>query len=241
MGVTPSYSAASIVNSGNFAAGPLAPNSIATIFGTGLSRSAQQLAPNDIAGGQLPVELNYTQVFVDNFPAPLFYVSDTQINFLIPGKQALGPCKIRVATQGNSGPEATVTIVDAAPALFPLPGGYAIATHVDNSLVTSDLPAHPGEIVVVYAIGLGKTSPNPATGELPKYAAPLVNLGTLQVSLAGKVLDGGLVKYAGLTPRSAGLYQLNIEIPGDSDQDPEIRVSLAGQSSPTGLKLAVTR
>lgn len=238
-GAAPSYSAAGIVNSGNSAPGPFAPNSILTIYGSGLARSSQQLTANDILGGQLPTELNYTQVFVDNFPAPLFYVSDSQINFLVPSKQSVGAMKVRVASQGNSGPEVTVTVVDAAPALFTMAGGYAIATHVDNSLVSPDSPAHAAEIIVVYATGLGKTVPNPATGEVPRYAAQIVALSDLQVSLGGAVVGSGLIKYAGLTPESAGLYQINLEVPGNPGTDPELRVTVAGQSSPAGLKLAI--
>jgi uncharacterized protein (TIGR03437 family) len=238
-GAAPSYSAAGIVNSGNYAPGPFAPNSIVTIFGSSLARSSLGLTADDVRGGTLPTELNYTQVFVDNSPVPLFYVSDGQINFLVPAKQSTGDTKIRVASQGNSGPEITVTVVDAAPALFTMAGGFAIATHVDNSLVSPDSPAHGGEIIVVYATGLGKTDPNPATGELPRYAAQIVALGGLQVSLGGVAVSSGLIKYAGLTPGSAGLYQVNLEVPGNPGTDPELRVSVAGQSSPAGLKLAI--
>ena len=238
-GAAPSYSAAGIVNSGNFAPGPFAPNSIVTIFGAGLARSSQQLTAADIVSGHLPTELNYTQVFVDNFPAPLFYVSDSQINFLVPSNQSTGAAKIRVASQGNTGPEVMVTVVDSAPALFTMAEGYAIATHVDNSLVSPDSPAHAGEIIVIYATGLGKTVPNPATGEIPQYAAPIVGLSALQVSLGGAVVDAGLIKYAGLTPSSAGLYQINLAVPGNPGTDPELRVTVAGQSSPAGLKLAI--
>ncbi len=234
---------AGIVNSGNYAPGPFAPNSLVTIFGSGLARSSQQLTANDISGGQLPTVLNYTQVFVDNVPSPLFYVSDSQINFLVPSTQAVGDVKIRVASEGSTGPEVMVTVVDSAPALFSLPDGYAIATHVDNSLVSPDSPAHGGEIIVVYATGLGKTLPNPATGEIPKYAAPIAALSALQVSLGGVAVDSGLIQYAGLTPLSAGLYQINIQLPGNlpgnPGTDPEVRVTIAGQSSPAGLKLAI--
>ena len=238
-GAAPSYSAAGIVNSGNSAAGPFAPNSILTIYGSDLARSSVGLTANDISGGLLPTELNYTQVFVDNIAAPLFYVSDLQINFLVPGGQSTGDAKIRVASQGISGPSVTVTVVAAAPALFFLAGGYAIATHVDNSLVSVDRPAHAGEIVVVYCTGLGKTDPNPASGELPRYAAQIVALSALQVSLGGVAVTSGLIKYAGVTPGSAGLYQINLEIPDNPGTDPELRVTIGGQSSPAGLKLAI--
>lgn len=238
-GAAPSYSAVGIVNAGNFAPGPFAPNSIVTIFGSSLARSSQQLTINDIVAGALPTELNYTQVFINNTASPIFFVSDTQVNFLIPAKQSPGDAKIRVVSQGNAGPEVTITLVSAAPALFATIGNYAIATHVNNTLVNPDSPAHPGEIIVVYATGLGNTDPNPATGEIPRYAAQILALGSLKVSLGGVAVDTGLVKYAGLTPGSAGLYQINLEIPGNPGTDPELRVAIAGQSSPGGLKLAI--
>ncbi len=238
-GAAPAYSAAGIVNAGNYTAGPFAPNSILTIFGSSLSRSAYQLTAGDIQSGQLPIELNYTQVFVDNYPAPLLYVSDSQINFLVPSNQSVGNMQIRVASEGNSGPIVTLSVVDSAPALFALADGYAIATHADNSLISPDSPAHSGEIVVIYATGLGKTAPNPGTGEIPQFAAQIVGLGSLQVSLGGAAVATGLIKYAGLTPASAGLYQINVALPGNLGTDPEVLVTVAGQTSSTGLKLAI--
>jgi uncharacterized protein (TIGR03437 family) len=209
-----------------------------TIFGSGLARSAQGVT---LAAGaaQLPTEINYVQVFVSNTPAALFYVSDSQINFLIPSVLLPGNITIRVAREGVSGPEITVTLVDAAPALFPMASGYAIATHADGTLLTADSPAHAGDTVVIYLTGLGRTSPNPAPGEIPFYAGLMVGLGNLQVSLGGNAVDPILIKYAGLTPGSAGLYQINLFLPGGLGTDPEIRVAVAGQSSPAGLKLAV--
>ena len=234
----PSYSAAGIVNAGNYVAGPFAPNSILTIFGSGLARSSQGLTAADIQDGNLPTELNFTQVFVDNYPAPLFYVSDGQINFLVPGNQSPGNARIRVAMQGNSGPEVTVAIATAAPALFSTPAGFAIVTHADNSLVAPDSPAHSGEIVVVYATGLGKTAPNPATGAIAHFAAQIVALADLRVSVGGAVLGADRIKYAGLTPESAGLYQINLAMPESPGTDPEIRVAIGDQSTPPGLKIA---
>jgi hypothetical protein len=212
-GAAPNYSAAGIVNTANYTLGPFAPNSIVTIFGSGLARSAQALA---LAPGalQLPTEINYARVYVSNSPAALFYVSDNQINFLMPSVLLPGDVTIRVATEGNSGPEITVTLVDSAPALFPMTGGYAMT-------------------------GLGRTSPNPAPAEIPHYAGQMVRLSDLKVWLGASALDPIWIKYAGLTPGSAGLYQINLVLPDNLGTDPEIRVAVAGQSSPAGLKLAV--
>ena len=52
-------------------------------------------------------------------------------------------------------------------------GGYAIATDAAGKLLTADAPAHAGDIVVIYLTGLGRTSPNPAMGEIPSYAASM--------------------------------------------------------------------
>jgi uncharacterized protein (TIGR03437 family) len=238
-GAAPSYSVAGIVNTGNYAPGPFAPNAILTIFGTSLARSAQAIAPSDIKDNQLPIELNYTQVFVENSATPLFYVSDGQINFLLPSKLLAGSARIRVVREGISGPEVLVTVGDAAPALFITASGYAIATHADNTTVVSpDAPAHAGETIVIWATGLGKTVTNPGTGEIPQYASQLANLAELKVLLDGVAVDPARVLYAGLTPGSAGLYQINVTLPS-SGSDPELRLTDGGQTTPNGVKLAI--
>ncbi|MGA2271687.1 MAG: IPT/TIG domain-containing protein [Bryobacteraceae bacterium] len=238
-GQAPAYSAAGMVNASNYTPGPFAPNSIVTIFGSNLSRSTQGLTPGDIQNNTLPKELNSTQVFVMNEPVPLLYVSGSQVNFLVPSNQRDWDVQVRVVCQGQTGPEITVTVVDAAPALFQTVAGYAIATHLDNSLVAPDSPAHAGEIIVVYAAGLGMTQPNLDPGVIPQNAALIQRLSDLKVYLGGTAIDPARIQYAGLTPGSAGLYQINLVLPDSLGTDPEIRVAVAAQSSPAGLKLAV--
>jgi uncharacterized protein (TIGR03437 family) len=241
-GAAPSYSKEGIVNSPNYTPEPFAPGSIVSIFGSGLGESSQGITLE--AGAlRLPFELNNARVYVGGQTAPMFYASDSQINFQIPPNLVAGPVTIRVAVDGNtlSGPEITVALVDAAPALFPLPPDdvYAIAQHADYSLVTADSPAHAGDIVVIYLTGLGRTNPDVASGEIP----PLIELpllpSDLKVSLGGTVVDPVMVKYAGLTPGCAGLYQINLLLPDNLGTDPELRVAVADQSSPAGLNLPV--
>ena len=238
-GQAPVYSADKMVNAPNYAPGPFAPNSVATIFGSGLARSTQGLTADDISNHTLPVELNSTRVYVLDEPAPLLYVSDGQVNFLVPGDQLDGDVKIRVVREGVTGPEITVTLVDAAPALFQTAAGYAIAAHEDNSVIAPGSPAQAGETIVVYACGLGRTQPNPAPGAIPQNAAVIQRLSDLKVYLGGTAIDPARIQYAGVTPGSAGLYQINLVLPDGLGTDPEIRVAIADQSSPAGLKLAV--
>lgn len=235
----PAYTAEDIVNSSDYSPGPFAPNSVLTIFGSNLSWYTYALEASDIAGNILPTELASVSVYVDNWPAPLLYVSGPQINFIVPGNEIGGTITLRVVREGVTGPEVSLVLVDAAPALFDTGTGYAVATHGDGSLLTDASPAQPGETVVVYATGLGATSPNPSPGELPQTAAPLLWLSTLSVSLDGTVLPSYLIKYAGATPLSAGLYQLNIELPSEVGADPAIQVAMGTQTSSGTLKIAV--
>jgi uncharacterized protein (TIGR03437 family) len=237
-GQAPAYTASSIVNAADYTAGPFAPNSVVALFGSNLAWSARTLMAGDIANNSLPMTLGGVSVYVDNSPAPLLYVSPSQINFIVPANQVTGDWAVRVVREGVSGPEVFVTLVDAAPALF-ASAGYAIATHIDGSLLGTDSPAYGGDTVVVYATGLGKTLPNPAPGELPLTAAPIVAMELCTVYLNGAEVDPVHIKYVGITPFSGGLYQINLQLPAGSDPDPEIRVTVAGRQSLAGLKLYV--
>ncbi|HUI54461.1 MAG TPA: IPT/TIG domain-containing protein [Bryobacteraceae bacterium] len=239
-GQAPVYSASNIVNTSDSAPGPFAPNSVLSIFGTDLAWSERALVSSDIVNDTLPTRLNGVSVYVDNWPAPLLYVSPTQINFIIPGNEISGDVPIRVVREGVTGPEVWVTLVDAAPALFATDGGYAIATHWDGAtLLTPDSPAHAGDIVVIYATGFGKTQPNPAPGALLPTAALIVGLDSLEVYLDSVPVDPARIFYAGITPLSVGLYQINLQLPDNVGADPEVRVSVAGQRSSAGLRLVV--
>jgi len=238
-GQAPVYSAATIVNAPDYSPGPFAPNSILTIFGAGLAQSSQGVTAGDIVNNTLPTELNNTRVYVDGPPAPLLYVSDGQINFLVPSNQIAGDVTIWVVREGFNGPKITMTLADAAPALFQTAAGYAVAAHADNSAIAPGSPAQAGEIIVLYACGLGMTQPTTSPGAIPQSAAAIQRLSNLKVYLGGTAIDPARIQYAGLTPGSPGLYQINLVLPDNPGTDPEIRVAIGDQSSPAGLKLAV--
>ena len=232
----PSYLASGIVNAIDFSPGPFAPNSVVSIFGTNLSYATQA---SSVTAGDLPTELGYTRVYVDQSLAPILYVSPGQINFLIPGNQDVGDVKVRVYCQGVYGPEVVIQVKDAVPTLIPAGGGYVAATHADGSLITPDSPAHGGDPVVLYLTGLGKTSPSLGVTTIPKTPVWIVDFADLKVLVAGTAVDSPRVFYAGLTPNFAGLYQINWFLPDVVSADPEIRVAVGPQVSTAGTKLAV--
>ncbi len=236
-GQAPSYSAASILNVSDWSHGPFAPNSVLALFGTNLVLPGN----GEMTGNGLSNRMNGVQVLVDSVPAYLFYVSETQINFIVPANELIdgSPIPVKVVRQSVEGPVINITLVDSAPALFKTDAGYAIAQHADFSQVTTDAPAHPGEGIAIYATGLGKTDPNPKPGEVPTIGLILEWKDRTKVYLNGALLDSRGIIYAGTTPGWPGLYQINLWLPENTGPDPEIRVAIGAQSSSAGLKLAV--
>ena len=69
-----------VVNGASFAAGaPVAPGSIASIFGSNLASTSAA-----VAGVPLPTLLADAKVSLNGVAAPLFFVSPGQINFQVP-------------------------------------------------------------------------------------------------------------------------------------------------------------
>jgi uncharacterized protein (TIGR03437 family) len=233
-GAAPDYSQDSILNGANFTPGPFAPNSIVSIFGSDLAYGTGTL-PTDGSATALPYQLANVRVYLNNISAPLIYVSPTQINLLVPSNLLPNSVPIRVVRQGVTGSEVMVQLVAAAPQLFSTSSGDVIAQHADYSLITPDAPAIPGETIIVYATGLGATQPSPNPGEIPQYAAQITS--TLTVLLNGTPVSSDLIKYAGLTPGSPGVYQVNLLLPDDLASNPEIRASVSNQISAPGIVL----
>lgn len=239
--VAPIYDAASIVNAADNQSGALAANTLGTIYGANLAYSIAALSLNDIQGGVLPTVLgtSETRVFVNNYPADLYYVSPTQINFLVPPNQTAQSAVVQVTIDGLAGPAIPVTLADAAPGLFQLDLQNAVATEADGSVLTPAMPAKPGDIVILYATGLGAVAPPAIYGQVPAAAASLVSGANLSILLDGAAVDPSAIDYAGVAPGFAGLYQINLTLPLSTGSNPEIRLQLDGAISIAGVHLPV--
>jgi uncharacterized protein (TIGR03437 family) len=94
--------------------------------------------------------------------------------------------------------------------------------------------------VTVYGTGFGQTNPAVNPGDFPPQLASAV--GAVRVLLNGKQLPAANVLYAGVTPFSPGLYQLNLLLPDDTpDGDLSLVIEVAGIQSPGGAYLTVKR
>ena len=233
----PAYTAASVVPAATQAAGALAPNTIATIYGANLAYDTHAVAPADLVGGALPTSVDGVSVIMYGLYCGLFYVSPTQINFLVPYSLVLTSAPLQVTRQGVAGPAVTIPMALTAAAFFEWNGNLAIAEHADGSLITAAAPAQAGEVVVLYAAGLGRTSPDQVEDRVPSSAAPILYGSELQILLNGVALPAGSVIYAGVTPGFAGLYQINVQLPNPLPEDPQIQVAIGTQTSPPAILL----
>jgi uncharacterized protein (TIGR03437 family) len=210
-GTAPQISATGVVNAASYLA-PLVRGELASLFGA-------NLATGTFGAATLPLStsLGGAQITVAGFPAPLVYVSPTQINFQVPFEApASGSVPVVAAQSGlPPSPAQQVAMAEYAPGVFT----YArTATVVDpiivhgatNALVTPDNPASAGEVLVIYATGAGSFDNPPATGA----AASAVLLANTAV-LAGVTVGGtaAQVAFSGLTPGDVGLLQINITLP----------------------------
>ena len=97
----------------------------------------------------------------------------------------------------------------------------AAAVHGDwSGLITESIPARRGEIVHLYATGLGPVQASVHTGE-PSPAEPLPRL-TQRLACSYYNTESTLAQlpeplYAGLAPGLIGVYQVSLRIPPDLD------------------------
>ncbi len=200
----PALSSNSAVNNLNRAAGAaLAPGTVAELYGGGLSPSTS--LPNLLP---LPTAFNGTSVLVGAFLAPLYSVSDGQVDIQIPTEaQPNRQYSVLVSNSSAFTLPDTITTTDVSPGLF------TQAEHADGSIVTSDSPAKAGDTILLYLVGMGATTPSIPSGT----PAPSGSFATVAnqptVTINNETAD---ISFAGLTPGAVGLYQINVNLPQDT-------------------------
>jgi uncharacterized protein (TIGR03437 family) len=121
----------SVTNAATFAAGPVAPGSLATIFGS------------NFAGQKVSVTFN-------NLPATVLFSNNTQINLEVPTELASQTNALVVVTvDGRVSVALNVQLVSFAPGIFA--GGVL---NQDNVVNSATAPAPPGSILQIFATGL---------------------------------------------------------------------------------------
>jgi uncharacterized protein (TIGR03437 family) len=227
------------VNGASFLAGPLAPNSWATAYGTGLatvSQGASTLNQTNIGGTTVTIaDASGVQRL-----APLAYVSPGQVNYLIPSGTALGSATVTISVGGTAVASGSVVIAAIGPGLFlsrptNLIAGDVLRVHADNSQSVENVYAQTASGGLVPApIDLG-----PATDQvyLELFATGL--RGHSAASNSVTVTAGGVslpVAYAGAQPQYVGLDQIDVLLPPSlaGAGDVTIQVTVDGQAANPG-------
>jgi uncharacterized protein (TIGR03437 family) len=232
----------SAVNGASFQA-PIVPNSWAAIQGSGLATGTDTW-DKFIVNGLLPTTVDGVSVTIGGKPASVYYISQGQINLLVPD---VGPGSQQVVVTNSLGISAPFTATSAqyGPAFFPWPNNQVVATRQDFSWAVKNgtfsgvttAPAKPGDIIILWGTGFGPTSPVPPAGQqVPSdqtYSTttlPTVTINNVRVTVYG----------AALTPGNVGLFQIAIQVPPSlANGDWPIVASIGGVSSPGGALLSI--
>jgi len=194
--------------------GQIAPGEFVCLYGNLLGPATGVGAALD-GNGRIANQLAGTQVLFNGIPAPLLYVSEGQLNALVPygisGTAATVSVQVNTSA-GNSLP-ATVHVAVTQPQVL-RNGSKALAFNQDGTLNSLADPAAPGSVVTIFASGGGlPRNPLPdgslaGPPTLPTVGVPAFPVAVLYGDRSVEVL------YAGTAPGLvANLLQVNLRLP----------------------------
>ena len=228
-----------VVNAASYANQPLAPGSYITLFGNNLAPSTSVYSTS-----YLPVSLNQVSVSFDaegvSVPAHIVFVSTGQVTVQVPWElQGESLAQVKVSVSDSPGSLYTMRLAPYSPALFVIPsGGQNIAAALDqnSNIVTASNPAKRGQIVQLYANGMGPVSNQPNSGD-PAPSLPLAETTTTPiVTIGGAAVPPQNVQFSGLAPGNAALYQVNVTVPQTITAGLQpVTISIGGIVSPVVL------
>jgi uncharacterized protein (TIGR03437 family) len=233
-----------VANSASLLSGPLAPGTLVTISGAGLSESSTAAPDDDIE--RLPVKLGGVEVLFNGVALPLLSVSPTQVRAQLPyetGNASAGSLYVRTERSDGS---VMVTnaiglrLASASPGLFAFGGAEprsGMILHAGDSEagtpVTADDPAKPGEVLTLWAAGLGAVE----SEKIPVVGAPYSEPDAPVVTPIAALVAGRSAEVLAATlPHGAiGVYELHILVPADltADREAELLIVQDGSLSNT--------
>jgi uncharacterized protein (TIGR03437 family) len=209
-----------VVNAASYG-GSIAPDSLATIFGSNLSVATASASLD--SDGQLPTVLAQTRVEINGVAAPLFFVSPGQINLVVPAGLTQGTATVVVSsTISASAQSGTALVRTAAPGVFTTDASGSGPGAILNAInylpapflvLTDDGGSGVPTRLAVYATGLRNASTVTAVAQ-----DPLGNRYPMTV------------EYAGAAPGFFGLDQVNLVVPPDIDGAGTVMLAVTADS-----------
>ena len=233
---SPQINSGGVVNNASYGqSSSVAPGSIAALFGTNLTDGTSCLPPKcnaTFTNGRLDTTMAGAEVTVNGTPVPIFYATPAQLGIQIPFEVTGTSATVSVSVGGQASTLGTITLAPVSPGIFTATSdgkGAGAITHVNGSAVTTQNPAQPGELVILYATGLGQVTPAVPTGALPAGASNTVGV-TLTIGGINVIPD-----FAGLSGCCVGLNQINVRVPAGVGSGSAVPVvlNIGGKSSNT--------
>lgn len=226
----PVMTSGGVLNAASYAlSAPLSPGAMISIFGSNLANGT-----SSVSTFPLPSQLSGTLVTIGGVAAPLLYAGSGQINAIIPYGLPVNTGTQVIVQQGNAytTPQ-PIVLAAAAPAIFTKSGAGngqgIIIDYVSGMYAAPGSPAQDGDAIVIYAEGLGATTPAAANGQ-PATTSPLLEVPGVSLTIGGQ---SARVDFAGVAPGYSGFYQINATVPnGVHGNALPVVLTVAGQSSP---------
>jgi len=176
----------------------VSPGELIAVYGSQLAG-----APASAASLPLSFSLSGVSATVNGWPAPLLYVSPSQINLQVPYEAGAGPAVLGINNNRQIG-GFQFSITPSAPGIL-----------TDSSGVILGTPSvQAGQYATVYVTGTGDVSPALGSGvpvaggtAIPNLPKPLL---PVTVTIGGVPV---LVQFAGTPPGVVGLTQINFLVP----------------------------
>jgi uncharacterized protein (TIGR03437 family) len=240
----PQITANSFYNGASFVQGAVAPCSIATIIAPGIAANVQGVVTSGLFGPLSYLVAN-DRVTVNNIPAPIFNVANIngqqQITFEVPCDVTPGSnVLVTVNTAGGGSASTTITVAPASVGLFTNTDSdgvvRVVAVKQDGTFVRPQTasdpagnPARRGEIVRVYATGLGAVTPTVNTNSFGQYGIDSVVQAQLVAGMTNQAGQGVGIRVvsARMSPALIGVYEVQVLIPNDAATGNNVTFSLA--------------
>lgn len=224
----PAINRSGLVNGASFSPAAVAsPGAIVSLFGV-------SLAPGIAVAASLPLPTTLldVRVLVNETPAPLFFVSPSQINFQMLSGITDPTIQVVVISAGVRSLPIDVPMVTEEPGLFTISAngsGQAAVLNADNSINGSGNPAATGSVLQIFATGLGKVEPPVPPGQAAPADPLSLTVSKPVVRIGGVVAELG---FSGLAPGFVGLCQINARIPqGLASGQQNLQVEVNGRQS----------
>jgi uncharacterized protein (TIGR03437 family) len=193
----------------------ISPGEIVSIFGANVG--TPPVSSQYDYTGLYPTSLGNTTVTFGGTPAPLLYVSTTQINAVVPfGMAGQKSVDVVVTHDSVAAPSVSVPIVDTSPAIFTTTQtgeGQGAILNPTGSPNSAGNPAPQGLEIAIFATGGGLLDQNVQDGSifLQSYLFDGQPAAPVSVTIGGQPAK---IFYATAAPYEVvGMLQINAEVP----------------------------